>query len=232
MKGLPRLGAAVTVLALAALTGACSSGSPAVGGNATATVGQPTTGTSPGSGGTGGGAPGAPAVTGAAAPSSSPLATEVNPPGDIPDNQAYVTYAVPGSSVGLKVPEGWSRSASGGATTFTSKLNSIRVAVSPVSTAPTTAAVRARAGRTVATTVANYVPGKVSTVRRAGQAVVLFTYLGDSAPDPVTSRVVRDAVEQYTYWKAGTELILTLAGPNNADNVDPWRAVTDSVRFG
>lgn len=61
---------------------------------------------------------------------------------------------------------------------------------------------------------------------------MLFHYTGDSAADPVTSKVVRDAFEQYTFWRAGTLVELTLAGPSNADNVDPWRIVSDSVRLG
>jgi len=35
-------------------------------------------------------------------------------------------------------------------------------------------------------------------------------------------------VERYAFWRAGTTVILTLSGPQGADNVDPWRMVTDS----
>jgi hypothetical protein len=66
--------------------------------------------------------------------------------------------------------------------------------------------------------------------RNAGK-VVLVTYQGDSAPDAVTGKVVRDAFEQYIYFRAGRMLTLTLSGPTNADNVDPWKIVTDSVRW-
>src|SRR5689334_2010130 len=50
-------------------------------------------------------------------PSSNPPATEFNPPGDIPDNQVFVDYRVPGSGVHIKVPEGWARSSASGTTT-------------------------------------------------------------------------------------------------------------------
>jgi len=30
---------------------------------------------------------------------------------------------------------------------------------------------------------------------------------------------------------SGTEVVLTLAGPKGADNVDPWRTVTDSLAW-
>src|SRR3954465_13682012 len=56
-----------------------------------------------------------------------PNATESSPPGDIPDNQAFVAYRPPGGGFSVKVPEGWSRIASGGAVTFTDKLNAIRM---------------------------------------------------------------------------------------------------------
>lgn len=45
----------------------------------------------------------APATTGTGAP-----ATETNPPGDIPDTQAFVDYSST-AGYGVKVPEGWAR---------------------------------------------------------------------------------------------------------------------------
>src|SRR3954449_8668226 len=64
---------------------------------------------------------------GQASTPSKTSAPEVNPAGDIPDNQAYVAYAPPGGGFSVKVPEGWSRVATGGAVTFTDKLNAVRV---------------------------------------------------------------------------------------------------------
>jgi len=76
-----------------------------------------------------------------------------------------------------------------------------------------------------------YRPGTVTQVHRAAGTVVLLTYQADSSPDPVTGKVVRDAVERYEFWRAGTTARLTLSGPAGADNVDPWRIVTDSFRW-
>jgi hypothetical protein len=42
---------------------------------------------------------------------------------------------------------------------------------------------------------------------------------------------VTEAVERYVFWNAGSEATLTLAGPRGADNVDPWRTVSDSLRW-
>src|SRR4051794_24158807 len=71
-----------------------------------------------------------------------PNAREQSPAGDIPDNQAFVRYAPGGASFSVKVPEGWARSASGGATTFTDKLNDITIRQASASTAPTVSQVR------------------------------------------------------------------------------------------
>jgi hypothetical protein len=47
----------------------------------------------------------------------------------------------------------------------------------------------------------------------------------------VTGKVVRDAVERFEFWKAGEEAILSLSGPQGADNVDPWQIVSDSLHW-
>src|SRR3954469_54504 len=79
-----------------------------------------------------------------------PNAPEHSPPGDIPDNQAYVRYAPPGAGYSVKVPEGWSRTSAGGAVSFTDKLNTIRLEQRAAPAAPTVAAVK----RTVLPTLA------------------------------------------------------------------------------
>ena len=59
----------------------------------------------------------------------------------------------------------------------------------------------------------------------------MITYRADADPDPVTGKVVHDDVERYEFWKAGKTVILALSGPQGADNVDPWRIVTDSLAW-
>jgi hypothetical protein len=145
----------------------------------------------------------------AAAPAPKTGAPEVSPAGDIPDNQAYVRYAPPGAGFSVKVPEGWSRTQSGGATTFTDKLNSIRL---ESGTPPAHA-------------------GKAGTVKRTAGTAQKLTYLTKAKPNPVTGKAGTDAVERYVFTKGGRSAVLTLSGPEGADNVDPWRIVTDSVRW-
>lgn len=160
-----------------------------------------------------------------------PAPVESNPAGDIPDDQAFVAYKPPNGGFTVKVPEGWARTSSGGSTVFTDKLNRIEIAATDAPTAPTPASVDAKTVPALRKDVPAFSPGKVSTVtRRAGQAVLL-TYRGDSAPDEVTGKTVHDAFERYSFYQRGREVDLTLSGPVGADNVDPWRIVSDSLRW-
>jgi len=172
----------------------------------------------------------APAST-AASGGVNPNAPEVNPAGDIPDNQVFVRYSPPGGQLTVKVPEGWARIGRGGTVTFTDKLNSIRMETKAASAAPTVASARQAELPTIQAASRRFKPGNVTQVRRAAGAALLLTYKADAPADPVTGKVVHDAVERYEFWRGGTEAILTLAGPVGADNVDPWRIVTDSFRW-
>jgi hypothetical protein len=175
----------------------------------------------------GGGANPPPSRSSTSAPPP-PAATESNPPGDIPDNQAYVVYQPSGGGFSVKVPEGWARVSSGTSTAFTDKLNRIEIAPASASAAPTPQSVTSQVVPVLRQHVPKFALGKVSTVSRHASQAVLLTYQGDSAPDPVTGKVVRDAFERYAFYHNGREVDLTLSGPVQADNVDPWRIVTDS----
>jgi hypothetical protein len=152
---------------------------------------------------------------------SKPPATtgrEASPPGDIPDNQAYVAYSPPGSGFSVKVPEGWARTQAGAVTTFTDKLNTIKMSAKSGS-CPTQAALKAQQ------------PGTITTVKRTAGTALVDTYVADSKPNPVTGKVHSDDIQLYVFCKNGKVVDLTLSGPKGADNVDPWKIVTDSLRF-
>jgi hypothetical protein len=151
--------------------------------------------------------------------------------GDIPDNQAFVEYRPAGGEYAIKVPEGWARAESGGTVTFTDKLNTITVALGTAGAAPDVAAGQAELAA-LGPRSTGFTPGTVSVVERPGGRALLITYRADAPPDPVTGKVVNDDVERYEYWNAPSALLtVTLAGPHGADNVDPWRIVTESVRW-
>jgi hypothetical protein len=143
----------------------------------------------------------------------------------------FVAYTPPTGGFSVKVPEGWARTESGGTVTFTDKLNSIRMESVPASKAPTVESARQTELPAIRASAKNFQAGNVSEVTRKAGTAILLTYKADSAPDPVTGKVVHDAVERYEFWKAGTEVVLTLSGPDGADNVDPWRTVTDSFTW-
>jgi hypothetical protein len=165
-----------------------------------------------------------------AAKAVDPNAHEASPPGDIPDNQAFVRYSPPGAQFSVKVPEGWARVSAAGAVTFTDKLNSVRMGSTHATAAPTTAAVRRRLPA-LSRSVPGFAAGRVSAVHRRAGAAVRLTYLADSGADPVTGKVHTDAVERYLFFHHGTVVQLTLSGPKGSDNVDPWRIVTDSLKW-
>jgi hypothetical protein len=157
----------------------------------------------------------------------SPAATEFNPPGDIPDNTVFVPFTLSGATI--KVPEGWARKSVNGVTTFTDHYNSIALQVAPASKAPTVASAMAKDVRRLKSSVAKFQLRQVTATRRAGQQVVEIDYLLDSAPDQVTGKVVRDIAYRFTFFHHGKSAVLTLTGPQNADNVDPWRLVSNSL---
>jgi hypothetical protein len=164
------------------------------------------------------------------APGSS-ATPEVNPAGDIPDNQVFVAFTDAAGPFTIKVPEGWGRTEVAGVQTFTDKLNSVRLEVVATPSAPTTSSATSSELPAIKSSSKGFSGGKVSTVSRAGGQAVLITYQADSAPDPVTGKVIHLDVERYEFWKGGKEAIVTLSGPVGADNVDPWKIVTGSFAW-
>lgn len=114
---------------------------------------------------------------------------------------------------------------------FTDKLNAIRIehasakAPLPVARAKSTELAR------LAKSVSGYKPGQVSSVSRKAGSAVRITYLATATPNAVTGRAGTDAVERYVFVHKGRQAILTLSGPRDADNVDPWKIVTDSLTW-
>jgi hypothetical protein len=167
-----------------------------------------------------------------AATSAAPAAagTESPPPGDIPDSTVYIPYHAVSGKYTVKVPQGWAQTATAGAVSFTDKLNTITV-TTVGGTAPTVASARATEIPRIKGAVRQFALAGVSAVTRPAGSVVLIRYSAQSQPDPVTGKVYTDAVERYEFYRNGTEAVVTLSGPVGADNVDPWRTVTNSFRW-
>lgn len=160
-----------------------------------------------------------------------PNAPEVNAAGDIPDNQVFVPYTPPGGGFTVAVPQGWAQSSSGPETTFTDKFNSVHLQSQLVPAVPDVGSVKANEVPRLQGSTPGFVLGDATVVHRPAGSAILLTYQATSAPNPVTGKSVTEAVERYEFWRAGRAAVLTLSGPKGADNVDPWRKITDSFRW-
>jgi hypothetical protein len=159
-----------------------------------------------------------------------PNAPEVVDPGDIPDNQVFVVFPSSDGTYSVKVPEGWARTEQNGAVTFTDKYNSIIVQSAAASAAPTVDSVKATGLTDVSSDPTFTLLDVQPIVRKAGN-VVLATYEIGSPPNAVTGKKALLSVERYVFFHNGNEVIVTLSGAKGADNVDPWKTVTDSLTW-
>lgn len=176
-----------SALTLAAVLAACS------GGSSVSKQAAPSAGTGPPTSGPTSGTSMPPAAC-APATTSGPgnqKVPEVNPPGDIPDDQAFVTFSPPGGGYSVKVPEGWARTDAGGTVSFTDKFNTIHIELIASPVAPTVASARSQEVPALRSHVRCFEEGMVTTVTRRAGPVVLVTYRAGSFPDPVTSKVIR-----------------------------------------
>src|SRR5437867_3628219 len=176
--------------------------------------------------------PAAEATTATTVPAGAvdPNAKEDNPPGDIPDDQVFVAFTPPPGAYRVKVPEGWARSEAGGATTFTDNYNSIRLELSDSPSAPSEASARDEVPRLQAAS-ARFELRAIRTVTRRSGPAVLISYRADGTPNAVTGKVLHLDIERYEFWRSAKLAVLTLSGPQGADNVDPWKIVTDSFTW-
>jgi len=159
-----------------------------------------------------------------------PLVPLKNPPGDIPDNQAFVEYRSPLGFV-LKTPEGWPRRELPDGVVFADKYGTVAVEVTASAAPPTIAS--AKQGQAVAlealpTAVA---VSKVTSVTLPSGPVTMIAYASNSAPNAVTGKAIRLENEQYLLWQGGKLATLTLSAPFGADNVDQWQLMVRSFQW-
>ncbi|MGI8680844.1 MAG: hypothetical protein ACR2JO_01660 [Mycobacteriales bacterium] len=165
-----------------------------------------------------------------AVPSQKPAAVESNPPGDIPDNIAYVSYQNTVGRYTFVHPEGWASVVHGAVVTFTDKLNGVTATAVPATAAPTvTTAQQDIAG--LRRTQPAFELRSVQPAKLPAGSGVLIVFRRNSAPDPVTGKVFRDEVERYEIFGSGHEVILDLYGPVGSDNVDPYTKISQSLRL-
>lgn len=168
--------------------------------------------------------------TTAAMAAEQPLAQEKNPPGDIPDSQAFVAYHSP-LGFSLKVPEGWARSDRSDGARFSDKYNAVDIAVSTTAAAPTVASAKSHeaAGLIAAGRAVKIVAVK-SVKLRSGPAI-LIVYSSNSEPNPVTNKQLRLENDRYLIYRRGKLATLNLSAPLGADNVDQWKLISNSFQW-
>lgn len=174
------------------------------------------------------------ATPGAGTPTAgnqAPVPVESNPPGDIPDNLAFVSYRNAAGGYTFTYPEGWSRTESGTQVSFTDKLNGLSASTSGVPSTLTVEAVRQSEIARLQQSVPAFEFRTIAPVSLPAGSGVRLVYRRNSAPDPVTGRQVRDEVESYLVGGAGKQVRLDLYGPVGADNVDAYRTISQSLKL-
>lgn len=161
----------------------------------------------------------------------SAVASEVNPPGDIPDSQAFVRFTSSAGGYSLEVPEGWARSESGAAVTFADKLDGVRVTIMPASAAPTSSTAQQNEAKTIQQSGRAVAINSVKDVSLPSGPAVVINYASNSDPNPVTNRQVRLENQSFLYFKNGKEAVMTLWAPKGADNVDQWNRMSKSFQW-
>ncbi len=166
-----------------------------------------------------------------AKPNESAVAPEVNPPGDIPDTQAFVKYRSAAGGYELDVPEGWARTENGPDVSFVSKYDGVKVSVTNATTAPTAASVRASEAKQIQSQGHAVTITSVSDVTLPAGKAVVVKYTSNSEPNAVTNKVVRLENEAYIFFRSGKEATLTVWAPQGADNADQWNRMSKSFRW-
>jgi hypothetical protein len=149
-----------------------------------------------------------------------PVPPEVNPPGDIPDTQAFVEYVSP-AGYSIKVPEGWARSVRGANVRFIDKFDGVSVTVAPISDTLASIKAAARAG-------SDFRAKEV--VLPAGPAVEV-AFKSNSEPDQVTEKKLRLVNVAVIFVHGAPHATLRVWAPLGADNVDQWNVIERSFRF-
>jgi hypothetical protein len=161
----------------------------------------------------------------------SAVAAEVNPPGDIPDTQTFVSYGSSAGNYSFDVPEGWARTEDSSSVTFVSKLDGVKAMVATASAAPTAASARANEVAQIESQGHAVTVTSVRDIALPNGKAVVVKYDSNSEPNSVTQKRVRLENEAYLYFKNGKLAIVTFWAPKGADNADQWNRMSKSFRW-
>lgn len=151
--------------------------------------------------------------------------------GDIPDNQVFLVFHNRPAGYSIKYPEGWTQAGSGKNVRFKDKNNVVHVVVVPGAgaTPRTASAELATLGRS-SLSLKVTIPPRLTTIK--GQKVVKSGYSTQSAPNPVTGKRVTLLVDRYQLASNGEKATVDLGTPKGVDNVDAYRLMIESFKWG
>jgi hypothetical protein len=151
--------------------------------------------------------------------------------GDIPDNQVFLVFHDRAAGYSIKYPEGWTQVGSSENVRFKDKNNVVHIVVVPGSHAtPRSASAELTALK--ASSPSLKVVSVPKQVKVNGKPVVKSTYSTESAPNPVTGKRVTLVVDRYQLAANGKTATVDLGTPKGVDNVDAYRLMIESFRWG
>ncbi|MBN9305996.1 MAG: hypothetical protein BGO82_00805 [Devosia sp. 67-54] len=158
-----------------------------------------------------------------------PVASEKNPPGDIPDTQVFVDYQ--GAGVTMKVPEGWARADEANGAIFSDKYNRVELTTQTTASSPSVSSVTSHEAKDLVAGGRAVKIIAVKEVKLDGGRAVRVDYSANSEPNAVTSKQIRlEEVRFYLRGPSGKLAVLDMSAPNGADNVDQWNLMSNSLR--
>jgi hypothetical protein len=151
--------------------------------------------------------------------------------GDIPDNQVFLVFHNRPSGYSIKYPEGWTQVGSGKDVRFKDKNNIVHIVVAPgAAPTPQSASAELAALRRSSPSLTVVSPPRQVTIK--GKKVVKSVYSTRSTPNPVTAKRVTLLVDRYQLSSNGSRATVDLGTPKGVDNVDAYRLMIESFKWG
>lgn len=181
------------------------------------------------------------AATGAPTPSASPDASSAGPSqapdtgggttvGDVPDNAVFLRYQQASLGFSIQYVEGWQVTTQSDGVVIHDKDSSETAVVVPPQT--DVAAYISGSDLPALQGQAGYTLVKQDTVKVGATTLNHLVYHVLSPADPVTGKQVPSTVDRYYVPGANGLAIVSLSTPDGVDNVDAFRQMIESFKWG